>query len=86
MNERQRTMKRLAFRSRHMGTAENDHVFGLFADRHLAGLSDEGLAQYEALLAENDVVLYKWVTGKEPVPATHDTHVMVLLKSLSDGL
>lgn len=72
--------KRLEFRSRHMGTAENDILFGGFAERHLADLSEAQLARYEILLEENDIDLFNWVIGKEKVPEALDNDVMALLK------
>ncbi len=72
--------KRLMFRSRHMGTAENDILFGGFAARHLADLSEAQLERYETLLEENDIDLFNWVTGKEPVPEALDHDVMAMLK------
>lgn len=86
MTDRAHRLKRLMFRSHHMGTAENDLLFGGFAKRCLEKLDDGELAQYEALLAENDGDLYKWVTGKEPVPADHDHAVMALIKTDKDSL
>lgn len=78
--------KRLMFQSHHMGTAENDLMFGTFAERHLAELSSHELDQYDALLAENDSDLYKWVTGKESVPTPHNNRVMDLLKTVKETL
>ena len=38
--------KRLLFRARHMGTAENDLLFGRFAEARLAGLTEEQVARF----------------------------------------
>lgn len=84
--EREHRLKRLMFRSHHMGTAENDLLFGGFAEKHLAGLSDGEVDLYEALLAENDQDLYKWVTGKASVPAAHDHAVLALIKTHIENL
>ena len=59
--------KRLWFRCHHCGMAENDVIFGRFAERHLEALSDDQLDRLERLLEENDVDLFKWVTGKAGV-------------------
>lgn len=69
--------KRLLFRSHHTGMKENDALIGGFADRHLDELSDDEVAWLEALLLENnDIDLYNWMLGKEPVPAHLDHPVM----------
>jgi antitoxin CptB len=71
--------KRLLFRSWHRGTKETDLLLGSFAERHLPGLSEAQLDRYEALLEENDAVLFDWITGRAPPPAEHDSDVMRLL-------
>lgn len=71
--------KRLAFRSWHRGTREADLIMGRFADRHLPGFTPDQLDRYEHLLELSDPDLYNWMTGREPVPAEHDTDVMRLL-------
>lgn len=73
--------KRLFFRCHHTGMKENDLLFGTFAQRHLADLTDEEVAWLEALLVNNDDPdLYNWITGKEPTPAALDHPVMDMLK------
>ena len=66
-------IKRLRMRSWRRGMKEMDLILGPFADAHAAGLDAGLLAQYEALLEENDQDLYAWILarmhGREvPVP------------------
>ncbi len=61
-------LKRMAMRSWRRGTKEMDLVLGPFADAHLAGLSPDDLALYDALLAENDQDLMAWILGQMPPP------------------
>jgi antitoxin CptB len=77
-------LKRLLFRSHHMGSNENDILFGGFAERYLATLDPGQLDRYEALLAEADTDLFNWVTGKEPVPRHLDHDVMAMVKAFVD--
>lgn len=72
--------KRLRFRSWRRGTREMDLLLGAFADRHLEGFTTVQLARYDALLELSDPDIFAWITGKEAVPAIHDTDVMRLLK------
>ncbi len=72
-------LKRLRFRSHHMGTAENDALFGGFADAHLTALSDDQLDRFEALLAENDGDLYDWISGLKEPPENHGTDVFRMI-------
>ncbi len=71
--------KRLRFRSWHRGMREMDLLMGSFADAHVPGFDQAQLDRYEALLELSDPDLYNWMTGREPVPAEHDTDVMRLL-------
>jgi antitoxin CptB len=71
--------KRLLFRSWHRGTKETDLLLGSFAEQHLAAFTAEQLERYEALLENDDGLVYDWVTGRSPLPPEHDSDVMRLL-------
>jgi antitoxin CptB len=73
-------LKRLVFRAHHMGSNENDILFGRFAERYLSGLSPEQVDRFEALLAETDNDLFNWVTNKEAVPPRLDHDIMSMIK------
>jgi antitoxin CptB len=72
--------RKLGFRAWHRGTREADLLIGSFADRHLPEFDAAALAQFEALLKENDPDIYDWMTGRTPVPPAHDNRVTVLLR------
>lgn len=74
-------LKRLMFRAHHMGSNENDILFGGFAEKYLTTLSPEQIDRFETLIAETDNDLFNWVTGKEPVPAHLDHDVMAMVKA-----
>jgi len=76
MNDR---LKRLHFRAHHMGSNENDILFGAFARDHLARLSEPQVDQFETLLAQNDTDLFDWVTAKRPAPPEFQTDLMALI-------
>lgn len=71
--------RRLRFRAWHRGTREMDLLMGSFADAHVPGFDAVQLDRFEALLELSDPDLYNWMTGREPVPAEHETDVMRLL-------
>lgn len=73
-------LKRVLFRAHHMGSNENDILFGGFATQHLQSLSPEQVDRFECLLAENDSDLFNWVTGKEAVPEQLNHDVMAMLQ------
>jgi antitoxin CptB len=59
---------------------ENDLLFGAFAERHLASMSDEDVAWFESLLMNNnDIDLHNWVVGRKPVPPDLDHPVMQMI-------
>lgn len=65
---RENRLKRLTMRSQRRGIREMDLILGPFATASLAAMPEADLVQYEALLAENDQDLYRWVTGATPAP------------------
>lgn len=58
---------------------ENDFLLGRFAVAHVAELSDDDVASFEALLLESDNDLYNWLTRKEAPPARHDNALIAAL-------
>ena len=75
------TRKKLRFRAWHRGTKEADLMMGRFADVHLRHFGAEELDQFSALLEEQDLDVYGWVIGRDPVPEEHRTRVMDLLQA-----
>jgi antitoxin CptB len=63
--------RRLRLRSWRRGIREMDLILGGFADARLPELTEAELAQYDALLSENDQDLYAWVSGREEAPEGH---------------
>ena len=63
--------KRILFRCWHRGIREMDLVLGAFADAEIARLTETELDELEAIMAEEDADLVKWVTGERPVPACY---------------
>jgi antitoxin CptB len=74
--------KKLLFRAQRRGFKEVDLIFGAWAEQHLAGLDDEGLAQFEALLIAPDQDVYDWLRGAKPVPPDHDNEIFAGLQTL----
>ena len=73
--------RKVLFRSWHRGMREVDLILGSFADGEIDRLSDDELDRYEALMAEPDADILKWVTGEAEVPACHDTPVFAKILS-----
>ena len=61
-------IRRLHMRSIRRGIKEMDIILTRFSEARLAGLDDDMLTTYDALLSENDQDLYRWVTGQEAAP------------------
>ena len=71
MESREIRLKRLKVRADRRGIKEMDILLGGYVTRHGAGLSDEDLTLFEALLIEGDQEVLAWVTGLEPVPEAY---------------
>ena len=78
MNKRR---KRLMFQAQHRGMKEMDLIFGRFAERYLADLSDELLNQFETLLNCPDQALYSWISGRDPIPDEFNNEIMDLIRN-----
>lgn len=74
--------KRLGFRAVRRGFKEADAIFGAFAATHLDELNAAELDALEALLDVPDQLVYDWLRGYGPVPASHDTPVFLRLKAI----
>jgi antitoxin CptB len=61
-------IKRLRMRSMRRGIKEMDLILDGFARAHLAGLSGADLDLYEILLEENDLDIYRWISGQAAAP------------------
>lgn len=58
-------LRRIRYRSWHRGCKETDVILGNFADQALHSLNKpEELDAYEALLDEQDVDIWNWLSGK----------------------
>ncbi len=80
--DRDTRLRRLKFRAWHRGVREADMLVGGFFDAHHAGWSDAELAQFEALLEEQDVDILAWAIGTAPVPERWQGEMMNRLQSL----
>ena len=65
---REHQLKRLSMRSMRRGIKEMDIILSRYAAKRLDGFDASELAQYDALLSENDQDLYQWVSGQTPPP------------------
>ena len=61
--------KRLRIRAWRRGIKEMDLILGGYADDRLAGMDEDEIAMFEAVLDENDQDLFAWVTGQAAPPA-----------------
>ena len=72
--------RRLRYRSARTGTRETDLLVGDVIARLGDSLPPEEVAQAERLLNANDVDIARWISGRSPVPAEHDTPFMARLR------
>jgi len=77
-------LKRLRHKCKYMGMHENDVIFARFSDRYLDELSEQEVTQFETLIEENDVDIFKWITGKLELPTEYDNTVMLKLRECQE--
>jgi len=65
--------RKLLFRAWHRGMREMDLIMGRFADAAVGQMSEDELAQFEALIEVPDPELLAWVTGEADAPARYDS-------------
>lgn len=68
--------RKMRYRAWHRGTKEMDLVLGPYADAHLETMSSAELDRLEALMAEEDTDLLKWVMGQETPPPGADGELL----------
>jgi len=68
--------RKLTFRAWRRGFREMDLLMGSFADKYMAGLDDDEVAEFERLLSVPDWDVYAWLIGQKPVPDNHKGPVL----------
>jgi antitoxin CptB len=66
-----RRLHRLKIRCWRRGTKEMDLLLGPYADALLTGETAADLDAFEALIAEADSDLYRWISGADAAPEGH---------------
>ncbi|QJB68168.1 succinate dehydrogenase assembly factor 2 [Parasphingorhabdus halotolerans] len=80
--DREKTLKRLQFRSWHRGTREADAIIGGFFDKYGATWTDEEIIWFENLLEHDDVDVMAWAIGTQPIPDQLQGPQMECMKQL----
>lgn len=78
-------IRRLRMRSMRRGIKEMDLILSAFADTHLDHMSEDELAGYDALLAENDHDIYGWVGGQF-APPDHYANLIKQIAKQANGV
>jgi len=68
MDDSDTRIKMLRIRSWRRGMKEMDLLLGPYADKALAGLPEDQVDAFDAMLNENDQDLYAWFTGRIATP------------------
>lgn len=77
MNQETR-LQRLRFRSWHRGMRELDLLLGKFSDNHITNFTPEQLDVFEAMLENENHVIFDWITGAKPTPEKYSVIVQEL--------
>ncbi|PRW45532.1 ankyrin repeat family isoform A [Chlorella sorokiniana] len=65
---RQALINRMLYRSRQRGFLELDLLIGMWAEKELPRMSAPEIAEFEAVLDQENPDMFKWLTGQEGVP------------------
>ena len=65
--------KKLLYRSWYRGNKEMDNLLGHYALARLPAMAEDAIEGYTALLAENDVDLWRWLSGQDETPPEYIT-------------
>jgi len=68
-----------------MGTYENDILVGGFVRARLAAFTLEELDAVEAVMDIPDVLLADWLTGRAPIPETHDGPILRAMRAAAEA-
>ncbi|MGB0748277.1 MAG: succinate dehydrogenase assembly factor 2 [Magnetospiraceae bacterium] len=75
--------KRLLMRANRCGIHENDILLGGFAKARIAELDLARLEELDALMQENDIDVFQWITRKKPAPAAYETPLMDMVRAFN---
>lgn len=73
---RNHLIKKLLYRSKQMGWLEVDLILGSWATKNLNRMSDYELLNYEKLLNEDTVTIYKYLTKTEKINSNLDNNLV----------
>ena len=80
--DRETQKKRILYQSWYRGCKETDKIIGRFAKLNIDDLSDEELDMFDAILLEDDRLLYDCLLGTQEVPERLKHNL--ILKKLMD--
>lgn len=69
-------IKKLSYQSWHRGIRELDLILGQFSDKYLSTFSEKELDEYQAILENNDLDLWDWISGKVSIPVEHSNYIL----------
>lgn len=84
MDNREKRLKRLAFRAVHRGIKELDILIGDFADQFLEELTNDELDEFESLLMVPDQEFYAMLRQERPIPEQLDGPVLRCLVAFTE--
>ncbi|CCI50500.1 hypothetical protein ABG067_006046 [Albugo candida] len=68
--------KRLLYRSRQRGWLEVDLLLGSWTQKNIDGLQEGELNDFEAILNQETIDIYNYITKQRPIPSELDTNVL----------
>ena len=72
INNKNKLIKKLKYRSVYSGSKESDFILTNFANNNLENLDIKELESYEKFLTLGDMNIWNWVSDNEPLPFFED--------------
>jgi antitoxin CptB len=76
IQNRQKTVKKLLYKSCNRGCKETDLIIGQFAKLYIEKMNDDELEIFEQILQFPDADIYDWYTKKKSVPKDKRSKIM----------
>lgn len=84
LNNRDKVIKQLKYRSLYRGCKENDLIFTAFISQKISSLNYQELIDLQRILEHNDYDIYKWIVNKQTPPKHINKRLIYMLRTCNN--
>ena len=85
INNKNKLIKKLKYRSVYSGSKESDFILTNFANNNLENLDIKELESYEKFLTLGDMNIWNWVSDNEPLPFFEDQNYKKFISLMKEN-